>query len=133
MVNSRNFELDLITNSIKNISGRDMYCNIGSMSLQAVKTGGGTAILNIYSEYSEDNGITWYPNPKNLRKIYMNHDGNDFVSIPSFMMNWKNNSKVRFRIFMTGSGAITIQPVSEVVNGTTLQGISGCWHMEENK
>ena len=61
------FELDVATQSMKNISGRTLTM-VGDMAVQFEQTGSQQTEFYIYSEYSID-GINWTFNQNSLREV----------------------------------------------------------------
>lgn len=125
------FEVDVITNSVKNISGRDLDI-IGDVAIQVTSTATTDVPVYIYSETSTD-GINWTINQSSLRKVKIVKEGTDYISMPSLLITtkWLNGSYNRFRLYKEGAGDVSITPVTDTINGTTAIGHSFIWTIHE--
>lgn len=125
------FEISTGTNSIKNVSGRDIDI-IGTMSIQISTTSTSGVVIYAYSETSTD-GVTWSMNAESLRKTKLDKDGTDYVTFPSMLISnkWVNGTWIRFRFYREGSGDATLNTVSDTVNGNSITGSSFLWALHE--
>jgi hypothetical protein len=127
--NMYGFEIDTATNSIKNTSNKVLQVT-GNASIQCIQTGSQSAILVIASERSID-GINWVANEYSLRENSVEKSGVGLLTIPSFAVNgWQPNEYIRFIFAKTGSGGITIEAGSKIVNGYDIDRFSFYWSME---
>ena len=126
----RGFEIDVTTASLKNISGRDVVVE-GQMAIQITQTGGQPCTLYVNSEISSD-GATWTPITESLRSLYVSKSGVDFFSIPSVVpIPWMNGDYIRWVFSKSGTGGVTIAPVTQTIGGTSITGRSFIWGMRE--
>lgn len=125
------FEVHTATNSVKNVSGRDLDI-IGSVAIQVISTSTVDIPIYMYSETSID-GVTWTINQSSLRKVKIIKEGTDYISIPSLLITtkWLNGTYNRFRLYKEGSGGVSITPVTDTINGTTVIGHSFIWTIHE--
>lgn len=125
------FELHTTSNSMKNVSGRDLDI-IGTMAVQITTTSTTDIHVYVYSETSVD-GVNWTVNSNSLRKIKVVKEGTDYLTVPSLLVNskWVNGTYNRFRFYKEGAGDVTITAVSDTVNGNTITGNSFLWTIHE--
>ena len=125
------FEVDVTTNSVKNVSGRDLDI-IGSVAIQVISTSTVDMPIYMYSESSVD-GITWSINQSSLRKVKIVKEGTDYISMPSLLVTtkWVNDTYNRFRLYKEGTGGISIASITDTINGTTVIGHSFIWTIHE--
>ena len=125
------FEVHNASNSVKNISGRDLDI-IGSMAVQITTTSTTDIPVYVYSETSTD-GINFTINLGSLRKIKVVKEGTDYLTVPSLLTTtrWVNGTYIRFRFYKEGSGSVTITSVTDTVNGNTLTGNAFLWTLHE--
>lgn len=129
--NMEGFEVDVATNSVKNISGRDLDI-IGDVAIQVTSTATTDVPVYMYSETSTD-GINWTINQSSLRKVKIVKEGTDYISMPSLLITtkWLNGAYNRFRLYKEGAGDVSITPVTDTINGTTVIGHSFIWTIHE--
>ena len=125
------FELQIASNSIKNVSGRDLDIT-GSMAIQISSTATADIFVYVYSENSMD-GTTWTINQGSLRKIKVVKEGIDYITVPSLLLNskWMNGQYNRFKFYKEGTGDVSLISVSDIVNSTTINGQSFLWTIHE--
>ena len=125
------FELNTVTNSIKNVSGRDVDI-IGTMSIQITTASTSGVVVYAYSETSVD-GVNWTINGESLRKTKLDKDGTDYVTFPSMLIasKWINGAWIRFKFYKEGAGDATLNTVSDTVNGNSVTGNSFVWTLHE--
>lgn len=124
------WEVDDTHNALRNVSGRTLSESIGLFSLHKTSANNSDKILKVYSETSNDNGVTWVVNNESGRTIGVSGQTEDFESLSSEAFNVLDNSMVRFRFFADGSD-VSLTPVSFVVNGETVIGPSFRWRLGE--
>ena len=121
---------DVATGAISNNSTRTYKLCSGTVSIQPSQQGGGTDKLTIFSEYSDDNGATWTVNQYSKRGIRANSAEESFSTKVSIATNWIPGRWIRFR--MVTDGSITINPISETVQGgQTITAPSFAWELSE--
>lgn len=126
----KGFELDISTQSIKNISGRTLSM-VGTMAVQYEQTGSQDCELYIYSEYSSD-GINWNYNPNSLREVVIEKTGIQYTTIPSLNIgNWENGGYIRFKFAKDGNGGILIEEPIKTIDSIDMKGHSFIWTMRE--
>lgn len=125
------FEVHTATNSVKNVSGRDLDI-IGSVAIQITSTSTVDMLVYMYSETSID-GVTWTINQSSLRKVKIVKEGTDYITMPSLLVTtkWINGTYNRFRLYKEGAGGVSITPVTDTINGTTVIGHSFIWTIHE--
>lgn len=127
---SEGFELNSVDGSIKNISGRS-FTAVGTISFQPTKAVGTAVTLQLWSERSLDNGVTWVINDNTLRSIDIANDSQTFKTALSVVLAWENNALIRFRLYILGSTAVTLAAASTVSDGVTITGPSVVWELSE--
>ena len=126
------FELDITTQSIKNISGRTLTM-VGDMAVQFEQTGSQQTEFYIYSEYSSD-GITWTFNQNSLREVAVVKTGIDYLSIPSLNIgDWEDGGYIRFVFAKDGNGGVLIESTVKTIGGVNMSGHSFIWNMRERQ
>lgn len=127
------FSVDTPLGAIKNDSGRNIPLMLGTLALQTIQTSGGSPMtVHVYSETSLD-GISWTPNPINLRRKTLADNATDFWSMPSGMIDWQAGWYVRFRIYTDDIGTMTIVEPTSTADGNNLSGLSVVWEMRERR
>lgn len=119
------------TGAIKNVSGRTIIVTSGTISFNPDRAGGGTSTLNLVSEKSGDEGVSWIGNLNSLRKIEVASNNESFQTKISLTVNWAPNEILRFRVYETGGGSIDFIPTSETILGQPFTGASMIWELEE--
>ena len=121
------FELfDAATGAIKNVSGRTLKVVVGTISLNQ---DGGSNTINLVSESSIDDGVTWAGNLNSLRKLRVTEES--FQTKLSLAVNWQNNQIIRFRAYETGGGSVDCLPSSETILAQPFTGPSLAWDLQE--
>ena len=126
------FELDVTHQAIRNVTGKNLDRCEGWLTLQSYRTGGGPAVtVNVYSEHSNDNGVTWVFNENSVRTYELAFDGEGYKTIRSFYNNWPNDEMIRFGFMVVGGNAEF--HASDFTHPTygTKTGITCIWDMRE--
>jgi len=119
----RGFEIDVATQSFKNISGRPLQMT-GALAIQVLHGGAQAVELYVYSESSID-GISWVKNDNSLRKNTITKEGVDYRTISAFTdAPWQDGTYIRFRFAREGAGTLTLAPTSETLDGELIEGHS---------
>lgn len=125
--------IDTPTGAVKNVTGRTIAQAVGTISFQPDKAGGGTTLLHLWSERSMDNGVTWIQNSNSLRAIEISNNGETFKTSLSAVLDWENDSLLRFRVYALSGGAVTFSsPTDTVLGGEVIDGYSIAWELGEN-
>lgn len=128
----RGFELDVATNSIKNISGRPLQMQ-GTLAIQVSHSGAQPVNFYVFSERSAD-GVTWVTNNNSLRENTIAKDGIDYRTIASFTDTpIEDGEYVRFRFARDGAGNATLLSADETIDGVSIDGHSFNWTMTERE
>ncbi len=123
--------IDAITGTFENTSGRTITSMIGTISFHPTETGGGTGILNIVSERSDDGGLTWSFNMFSLRTIEVAASGESFATKVSTISSLLPGTRFRFKLVESGAGGITLSQTSAVMNGETITSSSVTFVLDE--
>lgn len=123
--------IDAATGAIRNDTGRTIEKMDGTISYNPVKGGGGTALLNIFSEKSTDGGTSYVANAGSLRPVEVSNTGESFKTAVSFLANWADGEILRFRIFEANGVTVTLSPSSTASLGQTITGHSVVWTLAE--
>lgn len=115
--------------ALLNSTGRD-FCMCGEFSYTSSYTGFQGEIA-VWSERSTD-GVNWTPNTKSFRRWDVSIISEGSNSQPSYVEEWKDGEYLRFCMFLDGTGTLTFEPTSEVVNGSFTVESFGCmWRLSE--
>lgn len=117
--------------SIENVSGKILNKVVGTISFQPFKTGGGVTQLALYSEFSDDGGLTWNDNPWSLRTIEVPRNGESFNTGISAVVNWENGRRYRFKFVENGGGGLVFTTTSLNIEGEERTGASVFWELSE--
>ncbi len=129
---SGEFELfDQATGAVKNVSDRTIRVQ-GSISYNPDKIAGGVALLQVFSESSTDEGVSYTTNPDSLRPLEVSNAGESFKTTVSFLEEWSPGQIVRFRIFEDNGVALNITTSSTTALNQTVDGHSVIWVLGEN-
>lgn len=125
-------EIDTLTNSVVNVSGRNLELT-GTLAFQIVRdSGGGTTDVKLLSESSFDGGVTWVKNDSSYRASVLARDGVAYSSPFSFTESpWIPNQRIRFSFSVDGRSA-TIRQVSDTFEGDAVTSHSLIWSMSEH-
>lgn len=123
------FEINPVDGSVKNVTTLDFTNVTGTISFQPFKAGGGTTKYYLWSEHSDDDGLTWVTNEGSLRTIEIPNNGETFQSGISAQVNWTSMRIVRFKMLEIDSSGLTLQSPSQIINGETIIGASVLWQM----
>lgn len=126
------FELDVVTGSLKNVTGRTIGNIAGAIAFQPAYTGSGfnTTVLHLCSQKSTD-GIAWTNIPGGLREMEMNTVDDTFKTVLSFTSNWLDGEYIRFVMYEDGTGDISLIPPSDTIAGQAATGRSLVWNLIE--
>jgi hypothetical protein len=123
---------DAATGAVRNDTGRVINKLDGTISYHPNKIGGGTALLQIFSEKSTDGGATYSINQGSLRPVEVSNTGESFKTAVSFLADWQPDEIIRFRIFEDNGVTVTLDPSSTTaLSGQTITGHSVIWTLAE--
>ena len=123
------FEVDAVSGSVRNVSGRTIGQMGGTISFSPSKSGGTTSELDIFSERSSDK-ITWTKNINSARSYQITNTGQSFRTTVSFITNWQNNEYVRFKFF-SDSSTLSFASSAIVADGDSIDSYSSVWDLIE--
>lgn len=116
--------LDAATGLVRNDSGRTISM-IGTASYQMDNGTGGTAQLNLWSERSDDDGLTFVENTRTLRDSEASNTSASSQTKAAGAELWKHGESIRFAMFNGAGGTLTFSPPTALVNGgNTVEGFS---------
>ena len=124
---STGFTLDDTLHAIENTTGEEILRTDGGFNLQVLKAGGGVSVVSVYSEIYD--GAVWADNPNSLRVVEVPTNGEGVIPFPSFTGSWPAGYKVRFRIYASGTGTITIQTPTSAGKTDPVLGVSAYWSL----
>lgn len=133
---SSSTEFQLITDGggiqwVKNNSNK-MFSMQGTVTYQTLQGAGGSAELHLWSERSDDDGATFVENPFSLRTSEVRNNSTNSQTKSSGVDQWKPGESIRWAMYNTGGGTITLSGPSDVVNGgNILEGLAFYWQLNE--
>jgi len=131
LVTNNDFLISAVDGSAQNKTGRVLDACLGTVSFQPNKLGGGTTIVNFWSERSTD-GIVWTQNSNSLRILEVSNSGETFKTTVSSALDWQIDEFIRFRVYAATGGAIEFtSPSDTVLGGEVIQGYSVLWELGE--
>lgn len=114
---SEGFEVvDAATGLIKNNTGRDLTMS-GTVTYQGVNGTGGTAQLQLWSERSTDDGVTFEVNSSSLRTTQLPNTSSGSQTKSAGISNWKSGESARFALYNASGGSLSLAAPSDTVNG----------------
>ena len=123
---------DILDGSFVNSTGRVLTICFGTVSFYPSQTGPGTPTLKVFSERSTDGGTTWTANEFSRRPVTVSDTEEPYSTKESIMENWQPGELLRFKVFYTGTGSVSLQSQSETVNtNQTITTPSFSWLIEE--
>lgn len=121
--------VDAATGTMRNDTARTISMT-GSISYNPDKGGGGTTTLNLISERSDDNGVTWFGNLNSRRTVEISNDGESFGTKISLITDWLPGQLLRFRAWRT-SGLLSFVSTDATALGETYTTPSLVWELSE--
>ena len=130
-LSSAGFELiDAATGLIKNNTGRNFSMQ-GTVTYQLLGTGS-TASLRLWSERSDDDGLSFTENAFSLRVSEASNNENSSHTKSSAVETWKHGESIRWAMYNGAGGSVVLSPPSATVNGgNVVQGFSLYWQLNE--
>lgn len=123
--------LDASTGLIRNDSDRTFSMQ-GTATYQLVQGAGGSGNLLLWSERSDDDGLTFTENLFSLRTSEVPNNSSNSQTKSSGVDQWNPGESIRWAMYNSGPGAVTLQGPSAVVNGgNTVDGLTFYWQLNE--
>lgn len=122
--------IDAATGLIRNDSTRS-FPMAGTVTYQL--SGSGTpATLFLWSEKSTDDGVSFVENALSLRTSEVANNQESSQTKSSAVALWAPGESIRWAMYKTGSGTVTISAPSATVNtGNVVTGLSFYWQLGE--
>lgn len=126
-------EFELITGVdgelwIKNISDKTFSMQ-GSATYQTNQGAGGAASYYLWSERTDDDGLTFTENTFSLRTSEVRNNSDNSQTKSSAVGSWAPNEAIRWAMYRTG-GAVNLDSPSTTVNGVSpIEGFSFYWQL----
>lgn len=121
--------MSLQGDSVRNDTGRTISLAHGTLGLHPqVDGGGGTRLLALASEYSDDAGVT-YTLVNQLRPIYTVNNSESFSTKESYATDFLANRLVRFIAY--ADATMSLAPSSASFRGSTVTGPAMVWILVE--
>lgn len=123
--------LDAATGLIRNDSTKTFSMQ-GTVTYQTVQGAGGSGDLQLWSERSSDDGVTFTENPFSLRTSEVPNNSSNSQTKSSGVDQWAPGESVRWAMYNSGSGSVTLDGPSDTVNnGNVVDGLSLYWQLNE--
>ncbi len=123
--------LDAATGLIKNTSTKTFSMQ-GTATYQTVQGAGGAGNLQLWSERSVNDGVSFVENPFSLRTSEVPNNSSNSQTKSSGVDQWAPGESIRWAMYNSGSGAVTLDGPSDTVNnGNVVDGLSFYWQLNE--
>jgi len=123
--------LDTATGLIRNDSNKTFSMQ-GTVNYQTTQGAGGSGDLKLWSERSDDDGITFTENPFSLRTSEVPNNSNNSQTKSSGVDQWGPGQSIRWAMYNSGPGSITLDSPSDTVNnGNIIEGLTFYWQLNE--
>lgn len=123
--------LDAATGLVKNNSGRTFSMQ-GTATYQTSQGAGGAGELILWSERSDDDGVTFIENTFSLRTSEVPNNSTGSQTKSSGVDQWQHGESVRWAMYNSESGAVSLDSPSATVNGgNVVEGLSFYWQLNE--
>lgn len=119
------------TGAIRNVTGRTLNIVAGTINFHFIKSGGGVAQVEIVSEKSTDNGLTWQPNERSRRVLDVPNNGEGYKTFISSAVSWEDQVLMRFKVVRSGSGTVSFETSSSIIEGDLYTSPSVVWEITE--
>ena len=114
---------DAATGAVVNNSDRAITMQ-GTVTYQVDNGTGGTAQLLVWSERSDDNGVTWTLNDNSLRTSEVSNTSASSQTKSAAIADWQPGQWNRFVFANVGAGSLTLDSPSATVAGGVVGGFS---------
>lgn len=121
--------VDASNGTMRNDTGRTISMT-GSISYNPDKGGGGPTTLNLISERSDDDGVTWFGNLNSRRTVEISNSGESFGTKISIITDWLPGQLLRFRAWRV-SGLLSFVSTDVTALGETYTTPSLVWELSE--
>ncbi|AUR98039.1 hypothetical protein NVP1246O_32 [Vibrio phage 1.246.O._10N.261.54.E10] len=102
----------------------------GAVTYQTVQGAGGRAELKLWSERSDDDGVTFSENLFSLRTSEVPNNSSNSQTKSSGVDTWSPGESIRWAMYNTGPGALTLDGPSDTVNGgNVVDGLTFYWQL----
>lgn len=102
----------------------------GTATYQIVQGAGGAGNLQLWSERSEDDGVTFIENPFSLRTSEVPNNSDNSQTKSSGVDQWAPGESIRWAMYNSGAGAVTLAAPSDTVNGgNVINGLTFYWQL----
>lgn len=123
--------IDSATGLIRNDSNKTFSMQ-GTATYQLVQGSGGSGNLQLQSERSEDDGVTFAENPFSLRISEVPNNSSNSQTKSSGVDKWAPGESIRWAMYNSGSGSVTLDGPSDTVNsGNVVEGLTFYWQLNE--
>lgn len=123
--------LDASTGLIRNDSGRT-FAMQGTATYQLNQGAGGAGNLQLWSERSDDDGLTFVENEFSLRTSEVPNNSDNSQTKSSAVSDWAPGESVRWAMYNSGVGSISLSAPSDTVNsGNIVDGLAFYWQLNE--
>jgi hypothetical protein len=123
--------LDAATGLLRNDTGFTLTMQ-GSVTYQTAQGAGGRADLHLWSERSNDDGVTFVENTFSLRTSEVPNNADSSQTKSSAISDWENGQSARWAMYNVGPGSLTLAAPSDTVNnGNAITGLSFYWQLNE--
>lgn len=104
----------------------------GTATYQLTQGAGGAAELKLWSERSTDDGVTFTENPFSLRTSEVPNNSENSQTKSSGVDQWGPGESVRWAMYNSGAGSITLDGPTDTVNGgNVVDGLTFYWQLNE--
>jgi hypothetical protein len=121
--------LDAATGLVKNTSTKTFSMQ-GTATYQIVQGAGGAGNLQLWSERSSDDGVSFTENPFSLRTSEVPNNSDNSQTKSSGVDTWSPGESIRWAMYNSGAGAVTLAAPSDTVNnGNVVDGLTFYWQL----
>lgn len=102
----------------------------GTATYQTIQGAGGSAQLKLWSERSNDDGVTFTENLFSLRTSDVANNSDNSQTKSSGVDTWNPGESIRWAMYNAGPGALTLDGPSDTVNGgNVVEGLTFYWQL----
>ena len=102
----------------------------GTVTYQTIQGAGGSAGLKLWSERSNDDGVTFTENLFSLRTSDVANNSDNSQTKSSGVDTWNPGESIRWAMYNAGPGALTLDGPSDTVNGgNVVDGLTFYWQL----
>lgn len=130
---SPEFELiDTATGLVRNNSDRALSMS-GSITYQLAQGGGGAGELILWTEISDDDGVSFTENPFSLRTSEVDNNSTNSQTKGAGADRLMPGESIRWAMYNSAGGAITLDgPTATVNGGNIVEGLPFFWQLRED-